>query len=121
MIWASYGSNNFISYRHANDEHDHQYAEKEKHQYFGVFDRLCTNTGESEDGRNQRHNEESDVPAGHRHPLYFPGTFAPLCLASDSPIAMACFLLLTRVPLFPLFRRPVFSLWIACLTDRCAP
>ena len=34
---------------------------------------------------------------------------------------MACFLLLTRVPLFPLFKLPVFSLCTARLTDRCAP
>ncbi len=48
------------------------------------------------------------------------GIFAPLRLASESPMAMACFLVLTRVPLFPLFKLPVFSLCIARLTDRCA-
>ena len=33
---------------------------------------------------------------------------------------MACFLVLTRLPLFPLFKLPSFSLCIARLTDRCA-
>ena len=35
-------------------------------------------------------------------------------------MAMACFLVLTRLPLFPLFKLPSFSLCIARLTDRCA-
>jgi hypothetical protein len=49
------------------------------------------------------------------------GTFAPLCLASDKPMAMACFLLLTRFPLFPLIKLPFFILCIARLTDFFAP
>lgn len=48
------------------------------------------------------------------------GTFAPLRFASESPIAMACCLLLTRMSLFPLFKVPAFSLCIARLTNRCA-
>ena len=52
--------------------------------------------------------------------FYLAGTFAPLRLASESPMAMACFLLLTRLPLFPLSKVPAFSLCIARLTDRCA-
>ena len=59
-------------------------------------------------------------PSGAWSGIYLAGTFAPLRLASESPMAMACFLLLTRVPLFPLFKLPVFSLCIARLTDRCA-
>jgi hypothetical protein len=43
-----------------------------------------------------------------------------LRLASESPMAMACLLLLTRLPLFPLFNLPFFSFCIARLTDRCA-
>src|ERR1051325_6295575 len=35
-------------------------------------------------------------------------------------MAMACCLLLTRVPLLPLFNVPSLSLCIARLTDRCA-
>src|SRR6476660_1940234 len=35
-------------------------------------------------------------------------------------MATACFLLLTGVPLFPLFKVPFSSLCIARLTDRCA-
>jgi hypothetical protein len=53
--------------------------------------------------------------------VYGEGTFAPLRLASESPMAMACFLFLTRWPLFPFFRVPFFILCIARLTDRCAP
>ncbi len=45
------------------------------------------------------------------------GTFAPLRRASESPMAMACFLLLTRWPLLPLFKLPRFRLCIARLTD----
>lgn len=41
-------------------------------------------------------------------------------LASESPMAMACVLLLTRLPLLPLFKLPFFNLCIARLTDRCA-
>jgi hypothetical protein len=52
--------------------------------------------------------------------VYTAGTFAPLRLASESPMAMVCCLLLTRVPLLPLFNVPSLSLCIARLTDRCA-
>jgi hypothetical protein len=41
-------------------------------------------------------------------------------LASESPMAIACFVLLTLVPLLPLFKVPSFSLCIARLTNRCA-
>jgi hypothetical protein len=34
---------------------------------------------------------------------------------------MACFLLLTLLPLFPLFKVPFFRLCMARLTDRFAP
>lgn len=46
---------------------------------------------------------------------FFLGTFAPLFLASDKPIAMACLRLVTRPPLPPLPDRsvPAFSLRIA--------
>ena len=54
-------------------------------------------------------------------PLYalhlLAGTFAPFRLASESPMAMACFLLLTRFPLFPLFKLPSFILCIDRFTD----
>jgi hypothetical protein len=59
-------------------------------------------------------------PSGTSSAIYLAGSFAPLALASESPMAMACSLLLTRLPLFPLFKLPSFSLCIARLTDRCA-
>jgi len=46
----------------------------------------------------------------------FLGTFAPAFLASDNPIAMACFLLVTFLPLRPLRRVPSFCLRIALAT-----
>ena len=36
---------------------------------------------------------------------FFFGTFLPFWRASESPMAIACFLLLTVLPLFPLFSR----------------
>jgi hypothetical protein len=52
-------------------------------------------------------------------PRYFlAGTFAPLLRASDKPIAMACFLLLTRPPFPPFPERsvPCFFRRIALFT-----
>jgi hypothetical protein len=50
---------------------------------------------------------------------FFLGTFAPLARASDKPIAMACFLLVTTPPLppFPDRKVPRFLLRIALFTD----
>src|SRR5208337_401363 len=39
---------------------------------------------------------------------FLAGTFFPALRASDSPIAMACFLLVTFLPLRPLFNFPCF-------------
>jgi hypothetical protein len=41
------------------------------------------------------------------------GTLAPFSRASDSPIAIACFLLVTFFPLLPDLRVPFFFLFIA--------
>jgi hypothetical protein len=49
---------------------------------------------------------------------FFLGTFAPFSLASESPIAIACFRLLTFPPL-PLFNVPFFLRRIADLTVSC--
>src|ERR1700680_2997686 len=46
----------------------------------------------------------------------FLGTFAPLCLASDSPIAIACLRLLTCLPDLPDFNAPRLRSCIALLT-----
>jgi hypothetical protein len=50
--------------------------------------------------------------------LFFLGTFAPLALASDSPIAMACLRLFTVPPFppFPLLSVPFFLQRIALST-----
>ena len=52
----------------------------------------------------------------------FRGTFAPFSRASERPIAMACFRLLTRPPFPPLPERrvPFFLRRIALLTDLLA-
>ena len=47
---------------------------------------------------------------------FFFGTFAPFLRASESPIAMACFRLLTLFPLFPDFSFPRFCLCAAVRT-----
>jgi hypothetical protein len=47
----------------------------------------------------------------------FFGTFFPLALASDSPIAIACLRLLTFLPERPLFRVPALRFFIARLTS----
>lgn len=47
---------------------------------------------------------------------FFGGTFLPFLRASESPIAIACFLLFTGLPL-PLFNVPFFLLCIASFTD----
>jgi hypothetical protein len=44
---------------------------------------------------------------------FFLGTLAPAVRASDKPIAMACFRLLTVLPEPPLFKVPRFRLCIA--------
>jgi hypothetical protein len=49
-------------------------------------------------------------------PPFFRGTFAPFFLASESPIAIACFLLVTFLPLPPDFNVPFFFLRIALST-----
>jgi hypothetical protein len=47
----------------------------------------------------------------------FFGTFLPLALASDRPIAIACLRLLTFLPERPLFRVPALRFFIARLTS----
>jgi hypothetical protein len=47
----------------------------------------------------------------------FFGTFLPLALASDRPIAIACLRLLTFLPERPLFSVPVLRFFIARLTS----
>jgi hypothetical protein len=47
----------------------------------------------------------------------FFGTFLPLALASDSPIAIACLRLLTVLPERPLFSVPALRFFIARLTS----
>jgi hypothetical protein len=47
---------------------------------------------------------------------FFDGTFPPARLASDNPIAMACFLLVTFLPEEPLFSVPFFRSFIAFST-----
>jgi hypothetical protein len=47
----------------------------------------------------------------------FFGTFLPLALASDSPIAIACLRLLTLRPERPLFSVPALRFFIARLTS----
>jgi hypothetical protein len=47
----------------------------------------------------------------------FFGTFLPLALASDSPIAIACLRLLTFLPERPLFSVPALRFFIARLTS----
>jgi hypothetical protein len=51
--------------------------------------------------------------------LFFLGTLAPFFLASESPIAIACFLLFTLPPFppFPDRKVPLFLRRIALLTD----
>jgi hypothetical protein len=61
-----------------------------------------------------------NVSLNYLVPAYFDGTLLPLRLASERPIAMACFLLLTFL-LLPLFKLPFFCLCIARLTERRAP
>jgi len=51
--------------------------------------------------------------------LPFLGTLAPFFLASDNPIAIACFLLVTFRPL-PDLSVPLFLLRIARFTEFCA-
>jgi hypothetical protein len=48
------------------------------------------------------------------------GTFLPLALASDSPIAIACLRLLTLRPERPLFSVPALRFFIARLTSAAA-
>ena len=51
---------------------------------------------------------------------FFFGTFAPDLRASDSPIAIACFRLVTFFPLRPLFSVPLFFSRITRATFFCA-
>jgi hypothetical protein len=51
------------------------------------------------------------------HADFLLGTFLPFARASESPIAMACFLDLTVLPLLPLLSAPVFRRLIARLTS----
>ena len=51
--------------------------------------------------------------------LFFRGTFAPDSLASDKPMAMACFGLVTFLPLRPDLSLPVFISCIARSTLSC--
>jgi hypothetical protein len=53
-----------------------------------------------------------DFFAGDFLPVFLRGTFAPFSRASERPIAIACFLLVTFLPL-PLFRVPFFLRRIA--------
>jgi len=52
--------------------------------------------------------------------VFFLGTFAPARRASESPIAIACFRLVTFFFDFPLFKVPLFRSSIALLTFSCA-
>jgi hypothetical protein len=63
-----------------------------------------------------------DVTIANRCRSYvrFAGTFAPFRRASESPIATACLLLVTFLPLRPLFSVPRFRLLIVRSTDFCA-
>jgi hypothetical protein len=51
---------------------------------------------------------------------FFFGAFPPSFRASDSPMAIACFLLVTFLPDLPLFRVPSLRSCIAFLTFFCA-
>src|SRR2546430_10853939 len=51
---------------------------------------------------------------------FFFGTFPPALRASDNPIAIACFLLVTFLPDRPLFSVPSLRSCIAFLTFFCA-
>src|SRR6201986_3350408 len=48
---------------------------------------------------------------------FFAGTFLPSLRASDNPIAIACFLLVTFLPLRPLFSLPCFIAFISRSTS----
>jgi hypothetical protein len=48
---------------------------------------------------------------------FFAGTFFPSLRASDNPIAMACFRLVTFLPLRPLFSLPCFIAFISRSTS----
>jgi hypothetical protein len=56
-----------------------------------------------------------------RRPVFLRGTRAPFSRASDRPIAIACFRLVTFVPLRPLLRVPRFRRRIADFTALPAP
>jgi hypothetical protein len=63
------------------------------------------------------------LPRKRPSPFYFfAGTFAPFFRASESPMAIACFLFFTRPPLpaFPERKVPCFFLRIALSTDLAA-
>lgn len=50
------------------------------------------------------------------HLLGYAGNLAPFFLASDKPMAIACFRLLTTFPLRPLFKLPFLYFLTAVLT-----
>ena len=52
---------------------------------------------------------------------FFFGTLAPFFRASESPIAIACFLLLTFLPDLPLLSVPAFRFFMARPTFFAAP
>src|SRR3984957_19723087 len=59
----------------------------------------------------QRDLQHRAIPFSLRHPYPFSGgggTFLPALRASDKPIAIACFRLVTFLPLRPLFNVPFF-------------
>jgi len=60
-----------------------------------------------------------DPPREDRLDELLLGTFAPFFRASDNPIAIACFLLVTRPPCpdFPLINVPCFRRLMALSTD----
>jgi len=54
-------------------------------------------------------------------PVFFVGTFLPSALASERPIAIACFRLLTFLPDRPLFNVPALRFFIARSTLAAEP
>src|SRR5260370_14051424 len=86
----------------------------------GPIQRPAPTSGSSAAGRGERNLRA----AFSKRPAYYfffeedflLGTFAPAFRASDSPIAIACFLLVTFLPDRPLFRVPSFRSCIAFST-----
>jgi len=59
---------------------------------------------------------EADRASCEEAQFFFSGTFAPALRAFDNPIATACFLLFTVLPLRPLFSLPRFIARISVAT-----